>query len=261
MTDLDAVHNFRDAAGRTPYRAGPGRQFRSGLVYRSGHWGLASAGDYARLDATGIRTVIDLRRRNERDRLPWRLAAGWPGRILAEDGDDPFAEAPHLSFLADPGMTADGIREKMIESYRTYPTDPRLVKLFAATLSWAANGTGPILVHCHAGKDRTGFLVALLHRLAGVAGEDVLADYLISNQAGGNEQRLPQTVAAFVAAYGREPNPDLVRVLMAVEADYLAAAFEVLHRQFASVEDYALKLLGLSPARLDGLKEKLTAPV
>ncbi|MDN2502179.1 tyrosine-protein phosphatase, partial [Nocardia nova] len=99
-----------------------------------------------------------------------------------------------------------------------------------------ARGDGAVLVHCAAGKDRTGWAVATLLRAVGVTEDDVLADYLLSNEA----------VESLAADVARNSGESLPPALLGVSIEYLAAGTEAMHRHYGTLDAY-LEAIGITP--------------
>lgn len=237
---LQGGSNFRDLGG---YRTADGRLVRRGAVFRSAHLGGLTDEDRTALGTIGVRTIVDLRGVNEAAETPHRIegvtcrivgAHIEPGvgdkiRGAVEDG----TASPHLmmQFLTD--------------HYRDYPRRcaPGFRTLFA-TLSDGVHR--PLVFHCTAGKDRTGFASALLLSLLGVPWQTVVEDYLRTNEL-------------WTGHIGRYPELDIDTRAAIIEArtPYLEAAFEVVRNDFGTPEAFAEKALGLGPSERERLKRDL----
>ena len=109
----------------------------------------------------------------------------------------------------------------------------------------------PALVHCTTGKDRTGWVVAVLLLFLGVRAEVVMHDYLISDAEVRSAYR--SVMEDFVAHGGSR---GVIEPLMSVQPSFLDAAIEVMHAEFGSVEGYFSEGLGLETATLDALRTR-----
>lgn len=113
----------------------------------------------------------------------------------------------------------------------------------------------PLVNHCTAGKDRTGFGSALLLLLLGVSEETVMQDYLLSN---GFREKLNQKMMEFLGAkLQNEESKEILGAMFEARADYLQAAIDEIARKFGSVEIYAEKGLGFSKEQLENMKTLL----
>ena len=151
--------------------------------------------------------------------------------------------APHLAISADL-RTVEDVHAAMLASYRAMPFSPSLVEGLRAYFASAADTPGPHLVHCMAGKDRTGLAVAMLHKATGVHVDDMMADYLLTNTVSDAEARI-----AAGARVVRKTFPHIkdegVRALMNVDAAYLNAAFDAIRDRYDSFADYLGDILGV----------------
>ena len=250
---LEGVVNFRDFGG-APTR--DGRRVRRGRLFRSGHHGEATEADLAALAALDLGLLVDLRRTHERARVPARRPDRFRARLIEHQGPADAGVPPHLAFLTEPDADVARVIAQMTEGYRGYPFDPPYVEVYRAYFPALATAEGAVLVNCHAGKDRTGVLVALTLWTLGVPFEAIRADYLASNEHGRAEERLPQMLDAIRREQGRDISPDLIRQMLRVEAAYLDAAFEAITDRHGSVDAYLEEALGVTPDLRGALKDR-----
>ncbi|WP_297512857.1 tyrosine-protein phosphatase [uncultured Caulobacter sp.] len=240
---LQGVENFRDFGD---YAAGAGR-LRKGVLFRSAHQAEATDADLETLAALGIVTLVDLRRPNERERSPSRRWAGFSAEVIDNDlgvtGADPW-----LEFIASADLTEDSVHAYMDDYYRRLPFKERHIDLFRRFFLALAEGRGPALIHCAAGKDRTGVLAALTHHIAGVADDDIIDDYLLTNDPTRFARRGHIFMDNIEAATGRRPSEGAMRAAMGVEARYLAATFEAVKAEHGSLDGYLETTIGLDAA-------------
>jgi protein tyrosine/serine phosphatase len=248
LLPLAGIRNFRDYGG---YRAGRSA-LRRGVLFRSGQHNGASDSDLEAVDRIGLALVVDLRGASERAAAPCRRGPGFAARIVSVD-DETAGLAPHVAAARAAGADP---RSAMAEAYRGLPFRPTLTTILGAYFEALAETDGPSLVHCLAGKDRTGFAVALLHHLLGVHHDDLVADYLLSNQAGLAATR---TGAAARRLFGVEIGEDAVRELMGVREEYLDAAFAAVRETHGSIESYCRDRLGVDTPRRDALAARFIA--
>jgi protein-tyrosine phosphatase len=178
---LAAVPNFRDIGG---LRGAGGCVVRSGMVYRSGALDALLDEDLARLAGYGVAFCCDLRTAAERTRSPSRWPEGRPPRLLElEFASDVRALGPELMHRLAAQPSREAAAAIMLGLYRSMPAT--CAPLLARLLPELANAADafPLVVHCTAGKDRTGFVVAVLLGVLGVSPADIRVDYLHSNHS------------------------------------------------------------------------------
>jgi protein tyrosine/serine phosphatase len=254
VTDFEGVTNFRDFGGMP---GADGRTVRRGRLYRSGHHALATEADLERLAALELAMLVDLRRPAERLRDIARRPEGFSAVVLAHQGPVENAVAPHLAFIADPDATTGDVKAGMQIGYRGYPFDPHYQRMYRDYFNALAEMDGPVLVHCHAGKDRTGVLCALTLDILGVSRNDIYADYLETNRQNRADARLAEMTRMFEETHGRAVSEDFLRYLMAVHPEYLDAAFEAIEAAHGDVPTYLSQALGVEPTVLEAIRRRL----
>jgi protein-tyrosine phosphatase len=231
--NLAGASNFRDLGG---YPAKDGRVVRWRQIFRSNHLGHLTEADIEVLRPLGLKSAFDFRGTEERIAAICGLAEIAVHSLPIE----PTVVAALRARLAEgvPLSSADAV-EVMRESYRNYvrQNTPSFRALFAHLLEDRA----PLVIHCTAGKDRTGFACALILHSLGVPNNLIAEDYLLTNRF-----------------YRRDPTassdlPEEVRrVLASVEASFLAAGFDAITDDYGGLEDYLSDALGL------GARERAT---
>jgi protein-tyrosine phosphatase len=255
ILSLEGVDNFRDFGG---YPTSGGGKLRSGRLYRSAHHGQATDADLAAIARLDIAVIVDLRRGEERQRTPSRRHDGFAARLIENDGNE-AASDPFVEFIKTSDASAGAFRDYMLGYYRGAPFDDRHLDLFSRYFQALAAADGPILIHCTAGKDRTGLLAALTHHVAGVHRDDLFADYLLTNTVASFERRLPNVAQMIADLSGRTPTEDAVRAAISVEAAYLEAAFEVIEGQYGGLDAYLETGLGVDAAARREIEAHLLA--
>jgi len=250
---FEGIHNFRDYGG---YRGSAGA-LRRGVLFRSGQHGAATAEDLARVAALNLRTVIDLRGDSERREMPCLRHEAFAGEVLFAPGETAGQElAPHEE--AGRGIaTADEARAAMTALYAAMPYRAVLIGSLRLYFQALAMREGASLLHCLAGKDRTGLAVAVLHDLLGVHHDDIMADYLLTNTAGDPARRIASAAGSIRSRYGAQMSDAAIVTLMSVDAAYLDTAFDAIRARHGSVAAYAEDVLGIDAAHRAALAERL----
>src|SRR5215471_14087362 len=254
---LDGAVNVRDIGG---YRIVGGPEVVRGRLYRGDSLSRLTSADVHQLDRLGLRTVIDFRT---------------PGEVLL-GGDDrlPFAvEYAHLPVSGgDLGaiyeLIASGDHERqrrelgdgraasfMVEMNRGFVADARQREAFGAAFRLVCSpGRLPLLYHCTGGKDRAGWMTAIVLTALGVSREVVLRDYLLSNDFHRTEY---QKLRFDLVKTGIVEDPELLRPILELSATYLSAAFEEVDRSYASFGAFLTHGLEVTEAMLAELRREL----
>jgi protein tyrosine/serine phosphatase len=249
---LGGIHNFRDYGG---YRTRSGAVIPRGRLFRSGHLSYATQSDVDRLSAIELDLIVDLRSDVERRTDP-SLVGPVAGGILAFIPDT-HGETPHLSSTFLGLSTRQEAINGMKEIYNNLPFNPANQLSFGLHLNSLAECQSASLVHCFAGKDRTGLTVALFHHLMGVSENDIYQDYMLTNMAGDDRTNVGITVLR--AKYDLDLSDDVLEEVMLVRPEYLATAFTQMTSRFGSIEDYIVNGLGVSRDSIDQLRAEYSA--
>lgn len=225
VLDLTAPSNFRDLCepvrGRLP--------MRSRTLFRSDHLGALDAQQALRIQALGIRRVLDFRGEHERR----SAACALPGVTVHSLAIEPTV-VQVLAALCAAGqrLTAAEVAAHMEDTYRGFVRHHthRFAEFFQHLLA----SDEPTVFHCTAGKDRTGFAAALVLHALGATREEVMRDYLLTNE------RLRPPAGAW-----RQLPPEAAAVLWGVQPSFLEAAFAALEREYGSIDGYLREGLGL----------------
>ncbi len=251
---FETIENFRDFGD---YAAGE-RRLKRGVLFRSAHQAEASDAELEALAALGVKVIVDLRRPNERTRSPSRRWQGFAAEVI-ENHDGEEHDDPWHTFIKGSDLSAQAFTRYMVDYYREAPFVGRHVDLYTRYFQALAKIDGAVLIHCAAGKDRTGILAALTHHLAGVHEDDILADYLLTNDPSRFERRVPMMRQAIADMTGRTPTDDALITALGVEQQYLETAFAAIHAQHASLDDYMRDVLGVDNATRSAIEERILA--
>jgi protein-tyrosine phosphatase len=247
---LQGPDNFRDLGG---YETRDGRRVRWHRIYRSDDLAGLTRRDLGLLRSLHIRGVCDLRSAPERARDPNRSVDGASVHEMGIPvvGVDPV-DLRHR--IRTGGLDASDVEATMVAAYRSFVTDH--ADSWARMLELLSNPANlPTVVHCTAGKDRTGFASALVLLLLGVPEETVLEDYLATNRY---QARTRLWLERLVPVYSffRTGAADMAPLLDARPA-YLQASLEEIERGWGSVERYAEQRLGFSSTEQERLRSLL----
>jgi len=237
---LAGAPNFRAIA---PLPTAGGGRLRAARVFRSDALHRLTDEDLERFTRYRIDTVLDLRRDDERASMPSRWPARGAPRTLTFDSP-PELQAVQAggwrTYLDDPNFGAEQARRWMEDTYRRMPRS--LAPAVRASIVQVADpvpGAGPatLLVHCTAGKDRTGFVCAMLLSALEVPTDAIMDDYLES----GRRRPPGELTESLIAWSGIRPSADgvaAIEAIASVRPEYLDAAYRQVEQEWGSVAAY-----------------------
>ncbi|SFX57603.1 tyrosine-protein phosphatase [Streptomyces atratus] len=253
------VLNLRDLGG---IALGPDHRLRAGVVLRSGQLSGLDAAQDSQVAALGIRTVVDLRTADERAAAPDRLPPG--ARLFVADvlGDNPgVAPARLRALLTDPveaeralgGGKAEGL---FADTYRQMVLSPGSSAAYRAFVETVADDRArPVLFHCTAGKDRTGWATALLLMMTGASRDVVRAEFLAVNPV--LRVAFAPYVQDFLDAGG---DPEIASAITEVRPRYLDTALDAVEERWGGLDGYVRDGLRIPEAAVERLRDALVVP-
>ena len=238
---LQGASNFRDLGG---YAGHGGRPLRWRRLFRAEHLAGLTDTDRAMLAQLGVTRAVDFRGQAERAATPYQ----WPGITPHALPIEPTV-VQRMQDMAAAGqtLTVPVVQALMNELYHALVTDEaaRFAELFALLLQDDA----PLVMHCTAGKDRTGVAAALILLALGVPRPVVLQDYLLTNQ----HYRHPPLPAS-------DTPPEVLAVLWRVQEDFLATALAAIDAQDGGLAGFLRRRIGMDEAALGLLAARYLAP-
>ena len=238
---LDGATNFRDLGG---YLGAGGRPLRWRRLFRSDHLGALSDDDRRRLAPLGLARTFDFRGRAEREATPYQLDGATQHALSIE----PIVTQQMNELVArGETLTPAAVIDLMKGLYRSLVNDeaPRYAELFAHLL----HDDTPVVIHCTAGKDRTGIAAALILLALGVERTTIAQDYLLTNEVYHHPP----------LASSRTP-PEVLAVLWRVQQSFLDVALEAIALDHGGIDRYLERRLGLTPAARRALADRYLEP-
>jgi protein-tyrosine phosphatase len=232
----DGCVNVRDLGGHPTQ---DGRTTRFGAVVRADSVRALSDAGWDALLAYGVSRIVDLRLHSE-------LALDPPRELDVEVVHVPLMhelddeEWVEIDAIGDAQPDAAGSTRAVYLEF----LERRRPQFGEAIAAVADAPEGTVVVHCHGGKDRTGLVVALLLRLAGVDVETIGADYALSGP------NLRERTAAWVAAAEDDVERERRRRIGLAPAEAMAAVLEELERRHGSVREY-MRAAGVEDGTID----------
>lgn len=236
---IEGTYNFRDVGGY----ATDGGVVRSGKLFRADALGRLGPAGRESLRELGIRIVIDLRDDFEVQALP-------------DDLEGLDVEVLHLPVFEGSGASASTVGATIVHLYDKIVFQHTDV-IVRALREIADTGDEPVVVHCTAGKDRTGIVIALALLAVGVDRETVVADYALT-EANLDGPWL-EGMLELVRGYGVDVTPDLRVILGGSPREALETTIDRIDERSGSVRQYLLNA-GLDELELAKLRSVLVEP-
>lgn len=254
---LDGAPNTRDVA----LAAG----IRPGRLYRASALGRLTDADLAALGRANLRTVIDLRHVSEVELAPPDRLPDPVPEVLALPVYDPrhpvFTYVSAVLLGEDHGedyaaLAEEGTPGAMLAIYRWFVSSPVARSRFADAVRVLTDPARlPALAHCSAGKDRTGWLTAIVLTVLGVDRSVIEADYLATNRA---SAEVNETIMRALKERRPGIDPEAIRPVFEARPEYLAAAYQEVDRLYGGFGAFLRDGLGLSGGELAALRANLT---
>ncbi len=240
---LQHASNLRDLGG---VPAGNGRQVRTGMIFRAPALVGLSPEDEQTIARLGVRMVCDLRGVREAAANPVEIAGAHRLALPIEPSVGAGLKDILRTGQVSGHMSPQDMLDLLREAYRAYAllSHAQYRAVFAAL---QAEPGAPLLLHCSAGKDRTGFGAALILAALGAGWPAIMEDYLATNMLWRRE-----TASNF------ELPPELKDVLLSAHEVLLDAAFAAIKEHYGSTEAYLEQAIGLSVEARARLVERYT---
>ena len=253
LLNFEGIANFRDLGG---YTAADGKAVKWGKLYRSGTFAQSSRADLAGLQALELSALIDFRSSAEKDEEPNRLPQPPAFTIV----DIPILDEGNKSLVGDVMARIESGNfegfdpgQSMLQANRQFADEftPQFRQFIHIVLD--ADGA-PVVWHCSAGKDRTGFAAAILLRILGVSQDTIMQDYMASRDPAlaARENQL-----LMLRLFKGEETADKIAVLMGVEEAWLEAGFQEIDATWGDFDNYVANGLQLSAADIQRLQGNL----
>jgi len=250
---MEGTPNFRDFGG---YQTADGSRVKWGYLYRSGQLSTLSDRDIDLLASLELDLVCDFRREEEQAVDPSRLPPQRPPRIaslpIIPGSNSRFFEEAENKGTGQLQFGRQAMFDFMVEINRDFAEGQRDTygRMFREILEL---DDARFLVHCAAGKDRTGFAAALVLMTLGVPREVVMRDYMLTARFFSPEAEMER----LRLKYGMEHvDADAIRPMLEVHEDYLARALASIDENYGSVDNYMEEALGVGAAEREELRRR-----
>lgn len=243
---MDAVSNFRDIGG---YFTQEGQQVRWNKIYRASALNRLTSADQQRLRDMHITFACDMRTEEEVDDTPDNLPDSIHYRNLpAHNGDSRLMAVANILFKKDflPNLLKDLYTRIMLDD------NPQV---FTEITQLAADSDNlPLIIHCAAGKDRTGIATALILSLLGVDDETIIADYTLSNLHFDYFREAAEKMIGQLSLFGISESD--FNYLLIADAQVMRHTLDHLYNKYGSAEKYLLQA-GVEPQTITRIRKNL----
>ena len=250
VLNFEGISNFRDLGG---YPTDTGQRLKWGVLYRSGTLAESTPADLQGLQRLQLSTLIDFRSAAEKREEPNRLPDP-PGFRVVEiptlDEGNKALVGEIMERIESGDFDGFDPDQSMMMANRQFASEftPQFRQFMHTVLE--ADGQ-PVVWHCSAGKDRTGFAAAILLRLMGVPEDVVMADYMASKQHALDARRRELLL---LRVFKGQEAADKLAVMMGVEEDWLEAAFDEIDSTWGSFDAYVSDGLQLDDRDIQRLR-------
>lgn len=244
--DIEGGYNIRDIGG---YQTNDGGTIKWGVLYRAGLLSRINLSKTDKMEKLQLRTICDFRTNAEQTASPDR----WHNINQLQRFSFPIGEGrvDKLEQMKASDLM-EGDNHHLYRANRSYVMreTERYRDFFKVLLD---EKNYPLLYHCTAGKDRTGFATFLLLSLLGVEKEQIVNDYLLTNRY------LKTFIDSVVGGISKNIGiqEDLVRSIFLAKEEYLAGATTAIEQNFGTVKNYLEKELLIGPKEITKLKTLL----
>ena len=246
LLPMDGAHNTRELGG---YKTTDGKSVKWGMLYRSDKLSDISDTDQAYLQDLGIKKIIDFRSKEEKEEDPDIIPKGidYIEMPISVDG----AMRSKIEAVLK-GETNKDVKSFLIDANKEFVSN--YTDVYEDFLRNLIDDDGPTLFHCTAGKDRAGFAAAITLIALGVSKEDVINDYMKTNQF--TKERIEEIIGQIELMTLYQTDAEILRPLLGVEREYIETAFQTAEEKYGSLENFIRDGLNISDEDIQKLRNK-----
>lgn len=250
---LQNAYNFRDIGG---LRTHDGRRVQKGLLYRSDALSRLASSDQEAIAGLGLKTVVDLRTESERKSAPDRLGDDRRIRVVHHPMRDPAVPESRWRMMIELIVRGRDIDMGALlqRQYVAFAFDCGAA-LGAVVRLVAERAHLPLLIHCTAGKDRTGLVAAVILRMLGVSMDDVLDDHIATNEL--LRPAFPHFEKTLRRMSMGRLTPEQIRPLLEARAEDLEHVFRTIDERHGSIEGWLEQVCGIGAETTERIRQVL----
>jgi len=249
---FEGLYNFRDIGG---VETSDGKVMRKGVLFRSDELSRLTVQDINKINSLGLKLICDLRTPREIKSKPSRMDGQGVivKNISIHDKSQEFTHFDFFMFLTKKSKSID-FKELMMEMYQNIAFSS-LDKIRTIFLLLSREENLPALIHCTGGKDRTGFITAIIQLLVGVQHETVIDNYLYSNELIEPRMRKVEKFIQIMSLF--QLSSERIRPILEVRREYLNEVLSQIYKKYGNIETYLSESCNIPSECLKNLKEHL----
>ena len=246
LLPMDGSHNTRELGG---YKTTDGKTIKWGKLFRSDKLSDISKTDQAYLQNLGIKKIVDFRSEQEKAEDPNIIPTGisYVEMPISVDG----AMRSKIEAVLK-GETDREVQSFLIDANKEFVTN--YADVYENFLRGLIDDDAPTLFHCTAGKDRAGFAAAITLIALGVSKEDVINDYMKTNDF--TQERIEEILGQIELMSLYQSDVEILRPLLGVEQIYIETAFRAAEDKYGSLENFIRDGLNISDEDIQKLRNK-----
>ena len=251
--ELEGTSNFREIGG---LKTSNGSKLKPGILFRSDELFKLTDNDLSTIETLNLKLIIDLRTPNEcklkPDRLPLNLSLKVVNVPFFHQKRD-YNQLQIMWFLITNSRKINF--EKFIKDHYLNNAFERTAEIGKVITLLSDENNLPVLIHCKAGKDRTGLLSAIIQLIAGVPLNIVLEDYLATNMYMKRKMEDAEKIIRRMSFF--RVSSERIKPLLEVRLDYLNSVLNEIFSRYGTIEKYLIEACNLEEYSLQNLKNNL----
>ncbi len=253
LIQFDGLYNFRDIGG---FKTNEGRVMKKGILYRSDELSKLSQNDMEVFHQLNIKIICDLRTEQEQKSKPSKIKSGQGIQVVTVSLQDKSQEFTHFEFFKFLVSKSNSINfeQLMKDMYHSMAfINSSKINEIVTLLSLQKNI--PALIHCTGGKDRTGFISAIIQLLVGVPYQTVMEEYLFSNDLIEPKMKKVEKMIKWMSLF--QLSSERVKPILEVRREYLDDVYNDIITQYGDIETYLCKACKIQQKSLIDFKNLL----
>ncbi|MBD7911663.1 MULTISPECIES: tyrosine-protein phosphatase [Clostridium] len=251
LLPFEGIHHFRDIGG---YKSEDGRRVKWNTFYRSDKLSSLTASDIRYIKNLNIKTILDFRSLREVRESPDIAIKGIEYiNLSAMSVMDKIEDDFDMMSIFSNDIASEEIEKILVKGYSSMCFNNPAFRELVYCLE--NEKRLPIVFHCSAGKDRTGFAAALILSILGVPEETIMDDYLKTNFY--RKEINKKIISKIQERIINKDRIKLLKYMLEVKRELLEASFESIRNRYGNIDNYLEKEYGLTRKKRKELKNRL----